>query len=187
MPANGSPAPSPPSLLAVEDASRSTRTRLDPVLHPAPLENAPAGSRDKTPVRLPSSPPSRSKITAMWARAAKARGSGRSSQKKDAPPTKISSTPPPPIALFDGQVRTTEEEGAVPTSVPIAGIPSGPGSSGATFDEVVSRFAASCPGGDLMNMAKLPTDILVAKGASVLAEVMLILIFIILFYYLAEN
>ena len=35
--------------------------------------------------------------------------------KKDAPQTKISSTPPLPIALFDGQVRTTE-------SVPIAGM-----------------------------------------------------------------
>ena len=80
-----------------------------------------------------------------------------------------------------------EEEGAVPISAPIVGIPTGSRSSGATLDEVVSRFAASCPGGDLMNMAKLPTDILVAKGASVLAEVMLILIFIILFYCLSEN
>ena len=80
-----------------------------------------------------------------------------------------------------------EEEGAIPISVLTIGIPSGSESRGATFDEVVSQFAASCPGGDLTNMAKLPTDILVAKGASVLAEVMLILIFIILFYRLAKN
>jgi hypothetical protein len=45
------------------------------------------------------------------------------------------------------------------------------GRGNATFDEVVSRFAATCPGGDLTDMAKLPTGILVTKGVSVLAEV----------------
>ena len=58
-----------------------------------------------------------------------------------------------------------------PAPAPAADVASGSGLRGATFDEVVSRFAASCPGGSLADMAKLPTDILVTKGASVLAEV----------------
>ncbi|KAK0578856.1 hypothetical protein LWI29_017343 [Acer saccharum] len=34
---------------------------------------------------------------------------------------------------------------------------------------MVSWFTAACPGGSLENMASIPSDILVAKGASVLA------------------
>ena len=60
-----------------------------------------------------------------------------------------------------------------PAPAPAADVASGSGFRGATFDEVVSRFAASCPGGSLIDMAKLPTDILVTKGVSVLAEVSL--------------
>ena len=107
----------------------------------------------------------------MLARAAKARGSGRSAQKKAAPTTKTSPTPPPTTAFPVDPVRILVEEAAIHTPAPAAYVASGSGSRGATFDEVVSRFAASCPGGSLMDMAKLPTDILVTKGASVLAEV----------------
>jgi hypothetical protein len=159
-----------------------TKLELIPLPPPAPSKTStgvtlppptPAGSRAKTPARLPSSPPSRSKIKAMLARAAKARGSGKSAQKKAAPPANkdFSCSSSSYSSFSKDQVRTSEEEAAAPISAPAADVPSGSGSRGATFDEVVSRFAASCPGGGLMNMAKLPTDILVAKGASVLAEV----------------
>ena len=67
-----------------------------------------------------------------------------------------------------------EREEAAFVSASATNISSGSGSEGATSDKVVSRFTASCPGGSLMNMAKLPTEILVAKGASVLAEVELL-------------
>ena len=72
-------------------------------------------------------------------------------------------------------------------SAPAVDIPSGSGSKGATFDEVVSRFVASRLGGGLMNMAKLPTEILVAKGASVLAEVNFYFILLFLFFLLAST
>ena len=107
----------------------------------------------------------------MLARAAKARGSGRSAQKKAGPTTKTSPAPPPIAAIPVDPVRTPVEEATIHTHVPAADVASRSGPRGATFDEVVSRFAASCLGGDLTNMAKLPIDILVAKGASVLAEV----------------
>jgi hypothetical protein len=79
------------------------------------------------------------------------------------------------------------EEAALPIPAPATDVASGSGSRCATFDEVVSRFAASCPGGDLTNMAKLPTDILVAKGASVLAEVTFFLFYFYYFFYLLAN
>ena len=69
------------------------------------------------------------------------------------------------------QIEITKNEEAAPTSSPTVDIPSGSSSGGATYDEMVSRFIASYPGGSLMNMAKLPTEILATKGASVFAEV----------------
>ena len=65
------------------------------------------------------------------------------------------------------------EEAAIHTPAPAADVASRSRPRGATFDEVLSRFAASCTGGSLLDMAKLPTDILVTKGVSVLAEVSL--------------
>ena len=170
------PSPVPSPTPATKTASGSIRVGTDPNPSPAPSQTTthapvPAGSRAKTPARLPSTPPSRSRISAMLARAAKARGFGRSAQKKTAPTTKTSPAPPHTTKFSKDPSRILVEEVAIHISPPAADVASGSGSRGATFDEVVSRFVASCPGGDLTNMAKLPTDILVAKGASVLAEV----------------
>ncbi|KAI9185282.1 hypothetical protein LWI28_005830 [Acer negundo] len=77
--------------------------------------------------------------------------------------------PPPAVVPSKEQPGITEKK-AAPVSYPTADVPSRSGSGGATHDEVVSCFIASCPRGSLMSMAKLPTKILAAKGASVLAE-----------------
>ena len=45
------------------------------------------------------------------------------------------------------------------------------GTGGNNQDKIVSRFAASCPGGSLEHMAGMPSDVLVSKGAAILAEV----------------
>jgi hypothetical protein len=50
-------------------------------------------------------------------------------------------------------------------------IPLGSGTGGSDQDEIVSRFAASCPGGSLEHMAGMPSDVLVSKGVAILAEV----------------
>ena len=109
----------------------------------------------------------------MLARAAKAQGSGKQAQQKDrdvaSPAMKISPNSPPAAAPSKDYVRNTEKEEVAYIPAPAVDIPSRSGSGGATSDEVVSRFVASYPGGSLMNMAKLPTEILVAKGTSVLA------------------
>ena len=84
---------------------------------------------------------------------------------------KISPISLPPAAPYKDQINNTEKKEAAPISAPSVDIPSGSGLGGATHDEVVSRFVASCPEGSSMNMVKLPTEILVTKGASVLAEV----------------
>ena len=111
----------------------------------------------------------------MLALAAKARGSGKQAQKKDrdvaSPTMKISSPSPSTTAVFKDHVEHTEKEDVAPIFASPANVPSRSGLGGTIPDEVVSRFAASCPGGDLTNMAKLPTDILVTNGASVLAKI----------------
>ena len=50
-------------------------------------------------------------------------------------------------------------------------IPLGSGTRGSDQDEIVSQFVASCPGGSLEHMAGMPSDVLVSKGAAILAEV----------------
>ncbi|KAK4845220.1 hypothetical protein QYF36_002457 [Acer negundo] len=102
------------------------------------------------------------------------------------PPAKIPSPLPTPAGLL---VRTPthpstrapghqsireqlgiSEKEAAHVCYPAIDVPLGSGSRGATHNEVVSRFRASCPGRSLVNMAKLPTEILAAKWASVLAK-----------------
>ena len=196
LPASASTSPVPSHSNIVRIASGSTQTGTDPIPPPAPSKTSagvttpsftPAGSGAKAPARLPTSPPSCSKIKAMLARAAKARGSGKQAHKKDrnaaSPTVKIPSTSPPPAAPSKDHIINMEEEKAVFILAPAADIPSRSRSRGATSDEVVSRFVAFCPGGSLINMAKLPTEILVAKGASVLAEVN----FYFLSYYLFPS
>ena len=102
---------------------------------------------------------------------------------------KISPTspPPPPVAPSKDHVGNAEKEEAAFISTPAVDIPSRSGSEGATSDEVVSRFVASCPGGSLMNMAKIPTEIPVAKGASVFAEVNFYFLLLFLFFLLAGT
>ncbi|KAK4840475.1 hypothetical protein QYF36_009682 [Acer negundo] len=80
-------------------------------------------------------------------------------------------TPARPSTLVPSneQPGITEKENAH-VSYPATDVPLGSRLGGANHDEVVSRFKASCPGGSLMSMAKLHTEILAAKGASVLAE-----------------
>ena len=69
------------------------------------------------------------------------------------------------------QLEGSKTPDAAPTSSLTANIPSRSGLGDTTHDEVVSRFIASCPGGSLESMAKIPSKILTAKGTSVLAEV----------------
>ena len=158
--------------------TRSGSILVGPNPNPPPVPSktptpASTGSKAKTPARHHYTPPSRLKIPVLLARAAQARGSGRSAEKKIASAIKISPAPPPPAVLPVDPARIPVEEAVIHTLAHAADVASGSGSRGATFDEVVSRFAASCPGGSLLDMAKLPTDILVTKGVSVLAEVSL--------------
>ncbi|KAI9192232.1 hypothetical protein LWI28_019823 [Acer negundo] len=95
--------------------------------------------------------PRRQSMRSMLARAAIAQGSSEQSPKK----TRKVAAPP---------IETA------PVSYSAVDVPSGLGSGDASHYEVVFRFKASCPGGSLMSMAKLPTKILAAKWASVLAE-----------------
>ena len=64
-----------------------------------------------------------------------------------------------------------KKKDAALTSSQAANIPLGSGLRGVIHDEVLSRFITSYLEGSLASMAKIPSDILVAKGASVLAEV----------------
>ncbi|KAK4860049.1 hypothetical protein QYF36_016388 [Acer negundo] len=104
------------------------------------------GSFARTPTRPSTRTPAHPSIKAMLARVAKARV--MPSQEK------------PEII----------EREATPVYYPATDIPSGSRSGSVTHDEVVSQFIASCPGESLMNMVKLPAEILAAKGASILAE-----------------
>ena len=65
-----------------------------------------------------------------------------------------------------------EKEGiAASRAASYADLPSGSGPRDSDQDELVSRFAAACPEGSLENMAGVPSDILVTKGTTILAEV----------------
>ena len=109
LPASTSPVPSPST--AARSGPRSTQSKNNPVALPAlarlsigaaATSSTLAGSSVKTPARLPTSPPSRSKIKDMLARAAKARGPGKQTQKKShgvtPPVAKILPTAPPSAA-----------------------------------------------------------------------------------------
>ncbi|KAI9186208.1 hypothetical protein LWI28_014883 [Acer negundo] len=140
---------------------------------PSPL-SASAGSLVRTPARPSTRAPRRQSIRSMLARATKARGTSEQSPRKTrkiATHSAVGTPPNPPPAVLPSrkQPRITEKE-AAPASYPAADVPLGSGSGGASHDEAVSQFVAFCPEGSLMNMAKLPIEILVTKGASVLAE-----------------
>ena len=87
------------------------------------------------------------------------------------------SIPPPSAVPAKDQAKVVKKKDVTPTSSLVADIPSGSGSRGVIHDEVVSRFIASCPRESLTSMAKIPSDIMVAKCASVLAEVEFYLFF----------
>ncbi|KAI9166205.1 hypothetical protein LWI28_028000 [Acer negundo] len=151
----------PSHLPSPSNTSKVTTESTQPNIDPIPLL-VPAKSHAKIPTPSPASvgslartlahpstrTPARPSIKVMLARAAKVWGSSKQSQRKTrkvAAPLAMSTPPIPPPTVM-------------------------PSKKGAIHGEVVSRFITSCPGGSLMGMAKLPTEILVANGASVLAE-----------------
>ena len=110
----------------------------------------------------------------MLDRAAKARGVPISPPQPsrgaaEAHPAVVAASPPPPPVLpVIPPAPVRKQRSFVSAS---ADLPSGSGSKSCDQDEVIAHFVDACPGGSLANMAGLPSDVLVTKGAALLAEV----------------
>ena len=115
-------------------------------------------------------------MTALLERAAKARGAAGPTSKRDRvviPPRPAAAvSPASPSPAISRRSGVMEKE-TVPASHAASRfeVPLGSGTGGNDQNEIVSRFAASCPGGSLEHMAGLPSDVLVSKGTAILAEV----------------
>ena len=122
-------------------------------------------------------------MSALLERAAKARGATAPSLKRDrgvVPPrptaTASPASPSPKTSKRPGVVE--KESVSASRDASRFEFPLGSGLGSSDQDELVSRFAAACPGGSLEHMAGVPSDILVSKGAAILAEVGLTLSFL---------
>ena len=122
-------------------------------------------------------------MTALLERAAKARGATAPSLKRDrgvVPPrptaTASPASPPPKASKRPDAVE--KESVSASHDASRSELPLGPGLGDSDQDEIISRFAASWPGGSLEHMAGVPFEILVSKGAAILAEVRLTLSFL---------
>ena len=147
---------------------------MSPVPRKSPFKSAIKGSLSDQPAAPAVRIVPGSTLKRMLERAAKARGTPispprPSREAADIRPAAAAVSPPlPPVLPAVPPPPVRKQRSSISTS---ADLPSGSGSGSCDQDEVIARFVDACPGGSSANMAGLPSDVLVTKGAALLAEV----------------
>jgi hypothetical protein len=165
VPLPSSPVPSPTAI---------------PSTHPAPVgppaRQISGRQEKKSTASPPALAPKPTTMSALLERAAKARGAATPSLRRDRGvatlrPTSSTSPASPPLKPSNRPDVVDKEGTAASHSASRVELPTGSRSEDGDRGELVSRFAAACQGGSLEHMASAPSDVLVSKGAAILAEV----------------
>ena len=175
LPESSLPFPSP-LLSARSKAPTGSKApaAVSPVPRKSPFKSAIKGSLSDQPAAPAVRIVPGNTLKKMLERAAKARGTPispprPSREAADIRPAAAAVSPPfPPVLPAVPPPPVRKQRSSVSTS---ADLPSGSGSGSCDQDEVIARFVDACPGGSSANMAGLPSEVLVTKGAALLAEV----------------